>query len=98
MSLFKMHNKVGEAAKLLKPELNHLASHVKVNVLMASRKILANYKDVKRAIDRLLDLSTDVEDIRVALPKYSNDPSKQETYRAEYTHYLNLLRTNFDYL
>ena len=60
--------------------------------------ILNQYLKVERAINRLLDLAIDVEDLKGILQKYHEEPDKFETYKAEYHYYLRLLRTNFDFL
>ena len=57
-------------------------------MLIATRKLFAKYKSILRAVDRLLDLCTDVHDLSQALPKYKDEPEKQETLRAEFAHYL----------
>lgn len=66
--------------------------------LSKSYYLLNQYKKVSWAVDRLLDLAMDVDDLKGILEKYKDDKDKYETYKSEYAHYLNLLRVNFDYL
>ena len=86
------------AWKLVKLDINELVSHLKVKVLINSRKLLAKYKNVVRAIDRLLVLSNDVWDLDSTISKYKNDFETQEMYKSEYDHCLKQLRINFIYL
>ena len=66
--------------------------------LSKSYYLLNQYLKVDRAIDRLLDLAIDVEDLHGMLQKYKDEPDKIATYRSEYNHYLTLLRVNFEFL
>jgi hypothetical protein len=93
-----LYTKMGETTGNLQKYQNELAVHIKTNVLVNARKILSKYLSIDSAIDRLLDLSVDVEDLKTMVQKYKEEPELQETYRAEYQHYLALLRNNFDFL
>ena len=97
-TLHEIYRQMWSSQKLTYNNVTELASHLKVNMLIATRKLFAKYKSILRAVDRLLDLCTDVHDLSQALPKYKDEPEKQETLRAEFAHYLWVLRTNFDYL
>lgn len=93
-----LYTKMGETTNNLQNYQNELAVHIKTNVLVNARKILSKYLSIDAAIDRLTDLSGDVEDLKAIVQKYKEEPELQETYRAEYQHYLALLRNNFDFL
>lgn len=97
-TLRELYGKMSNVTNDLKSYQNDLAAHVKTSVLIDSKKILAKYQWADRAIDRLLDLSIDVEDLKSMIQKYKEEPEIQETYKSEHQHYLNLLRNNFDAL
>jgi hypothetical protein len=91
-----LYGKISETTTSLQSYQNDLAFHLKEKALKPARKILAKYLNLNRAIERILDLSTDVEDLKNKIIYYQADQEKQETLKAEYQYYLNLLRNNFD--
>lgn len=93
-----LYGRISETATSLQSYQNDLAFHLKEKVLKPTRKILAKYLNLSRAIERMLDLATDVEDLKSKTLQYHADQEKQETLKAEYQYYLNLLRNNFDIL
>ncbi|CAI2369224.1 unnamed protein product [Moneuplotes crassus] len=109
-----LYGKTGETFSLLRKNQNKLAADTNISkisdpktnllkfadfkALSKSYYLLNQYLKVDRAIDRLLDLAIDVEDLKNMLEKFKNDSDKLETYKSEYNHYLNLLRINFESL
>jgi len=109
-----LYGKTGETFSLLRKNQDKLAADTNISkisdpktnllkfadfkALSKSYYLLNQYVKVDRAIDRLLDLAIDVEDLKNMLEKFKNDSDKLETYKSEYNHYLNLLRINFESL
>ena len=97
-SLHELYKQICSSQNSNQNAVTELASHLKVNLLISSRKLLAKYKSTLCAVERLLELCSDVNDLNNALPKYKGDSERQEMYRSEYLYYLNVLRSNFDFL
>mmetsp|Transcript_22902 Transcript_22902/g.25422 ORF Transcript_22902/g.25422 Transcript_22902/m.25422 type:complete len:270 (+) Transcript_22902:523-1332(+) len=112
--LKEVYNQMGEMLNSSKANQDRLACDTDIRLMSKQWKNLHKYSDFKslsktyallnqyqkvdRAIDRLLYLAMDVEDLKGLLLKFKEEPDTLETYKSEYHHYLNLLRRNFEFL